>query len=59
MFRLGGWSPRLPTGFLVSGGTLDPVPFLRISFTGLSPSLAGLPMPFSYAQSIYDSPKPL
>ena len=26
VFRLGGWSPRLPTGFLVSGGTLDPVP---------------------------------
>ena len=24
VFRLGGWSPRLPTGFLVSRGTLDP-----------------------------------
>ena len=24
VFRLGGWSPRLPTGFHVSGGTLDP-----------------------------------
>ena len=23
VFRLGGWSPRLPTRFLVSGGTLD------------------------------------
>ena len=23
VFRLGGWSPRLPTGFHVSGGTLD------------------------------------
>ena len=23
VFRLGGWSPRLPTGFLVSGDTLD------------------------------------
>ena len=23
VFRLGGWSPRLPTGFLVSRGTLD------------------------------------
>ena len=23
IFRLGGWSPRLPTGFLVSRGTLD------------------------------------
>ena len=24
VFSLGGWSPRLPTGFLVSCGTLDP-----------------------------------
>ena len=24
VFRLGGWSPRLPCGFLVSAGTLDP-----------------------------------
>ena len=24
VFRLGGWSPRIPTGFHVSGGTLDP-----------------------------------
>ena len=23
VFRLGGWSPLFPTGFLVSGGTLD------------------------------------
>ena len=25
VFRLGGWSPHLPTGFLVSGGTLEPL----------------------------------
>ena len=24
VFRVGGWSPQLPTGFHVSGGTLDP-----------------------------------
>ena len=24
VFRLGGWSPRLPTGFLAARGTLDP-----------------------------------
>ena len=30
VFWLGGWAPLLPTGLLVSGGTLDPVP---ISFT--------------------------
>ena len=27
VFRLGGWSPRLPTGFLVSRGTLDTASF--------------------------------
>ena len=26
VFRLGGWSPLLPTRFLVSRGTLDPAP---------------------------------
>ena len=29
VFRLGGWSPRLPIGFLVSDGTLDPA---KLSF---------------------------
>ena len=43
VFRLGGWSPRLPTGFLVSRGTLDPARWLLISLTGLSPSLACFP----------------
>jgi hypothetical protein len=40
VFSLGGWSPRLPTGFLVSRGTQEhrrePRP---LSLTGLSPSL--------------------
>ena len=43
---LGGWSPRLPTRFLVSRGTLDPARCLLFSCTGLSPSVAGLPRPF-------------
>ena len=42
VFRLTGWSPRVPTRFLVSRGTLDPAMSSRISLTGLSPSLAGL-----------------
>lgn len=42
VFRLGGWSPRLPTRFLVSRGTLDPACFRWISLTGLSPSMIGL-----------------
>ena len=47
VFRLGGWSPLFPTGFHVSSGTLDPVSWPSLSDTGLSPSVAGLPMPFS------------
>ena len=43
VFRVGGWSPRLPTRFLVSRGTLDPARCFKISSTGLSPSTAGFP----------------
>ena len=46
VFRLGGWSPRIPTGFHVSGGTLDTACCLSLSPTGFSPSLIGLPIPF-------------
>ena len=42
MFRLGGWAPRLPTGLLVSCGTLVSVNSLHFSLTGLLPSLAAL-----------------
>ena len=51
VFRLGGWSPRLPCGFLVSARTPDSGRFARVSITGLSPSSAGLPIPFFYAYS--------
>ena len=44
VFSLGGWSPLLPAGFLVSRRTQDPVPRRALaSCTGLSPALAGLP----------------
>ena len=46
MFRLGGWSPHLPTGFLVSGGTLDPARCSYLSPTGLSPSSVCFPTHF-------------
>ena len=46
VFRLGWWSTRLPTGFHVSRGTLDTHCQSSLSHTGLSPSMAGLPMPF-------------
>ena len=42
VFRLGRWSSRLPTGFLVSCGTLVSAPLLTFSPTGLLPSLAAL-----------------
>ena len=38
VFSLGGWAPRLPTGFLVSCGTLDPSLLQLVSLTGLLPS---------------------
>ena len=47
VFRLGGWSPHIPTGFHVSGGTLDTDGCFDFSFTGLSPSSVGLPIPFN------------
>ena len=39
VFSLGGWSPQLPTGFLVSRGTLVPASQISFSDTGLLPSL--------------------
>ena len=39
VFSLGGWSPLLPTGFLVSRGTLVPASQISFSDTGLLPSL--------------------
>ena len=46
VFRLGWWSTRLPTGFHVSGGTLDTRSQLPFSPTGLSPPVVGFPTPF-------------
>ena len=46
VFRLGGWSPRIPTGFHVSGGTLDTAGCYRLSPTGFSPSMIRLPILF-------------
>ena len=46
VFRLGGWSPRLPSGFHVSAGTLDTDSCSILSHTGLSPSMVRLPILF-------------
>ena len=43
VFRLGGWSPRIPCGFHVSAGTLDTNRQLYISLTRLSLSSVGFP----------------
>ena len=48
VFRLGGWSPRIPTGFHVSGGTLETDSRVDFSPTGFSPSPIDLPMPFGW-----------
>ena len=40
VFRLGGWAPRLQTGFHVSGPTLDPLCIYSISSTGTLPSMS-------------------
>ena len=48
IFRLGGWAPRLPTGFLVSRGTPDTAALTSISPTCLSHSSDGFPTPFGY-----------
>ena len=58
VFCLGGWSPRLPTGFLVSRGTLVPSVLIRLSPTGLSPPAALLPRRFGWASLSYDGPQP-
>ena len=48
VFRLGGRSPHIPYGFHVPAGTRDTDHRFGVSLTGLSPSLADLPMSFCY-----------
>ena len=50
VFSLGGWSPHIQTGFLVSRPTCRKLSTIRrISYTGLSPSMAALSRAFYYA----------
>ena len=48
VLSLGGWSPQLHAGFHGSDITLVSARLFKISFTGLSPSVAGLSRPFYY-----------
>src|SRR5579875_2226874 len=51
VFSLGRWSSQIPTGFLGPRGTWGLAHrVLTVSSTGLSPSPAGLPMPFPYCE---------
>ena len=45
VFSLGRWASRLPTGFLVSHGTLLQLAYPTISTTGLSPCFARVSTP--------------
>ena len=49
VFRLGGWSPLLPSGFHVSARTPDTAARVNVSHTRLSLSLVELPISFRYA----------
>ena len=61
VFSLGGWAPLLPTGFLVSGGTLVPAAGPPLSSTGLLPSSVplsiGLPLDSFHCFSPARNPK--
>ena len=48
VFSLGGWSPLLHAGFLVSRATLDTAPSYFVSHTWLSHYIARLPIRFCY-----------
>ena len=58
VFRLGGWAPRLQTGFHVSGPTLDPLCIYSISSTGILPSMSELSSPLRlskpYVMSVHN-----
>src|SRR5256885_13583355 len=52
VLSLGGWSPQLPTRFLVSRGTQDADPRQPLTATGLSPALVGRSNPFAFTTGV-------
>ena len=52
VFRLGGWAPRILSGFLVSADTQDSAACLQVSSTWLSHPLAHFPKWFDYSPTI-------
>lgn len=60
VFSLAGWSPRIRSGFHVSGSTQGPEQGVaRVSPTGLSPSTAEIIHPGSATRAICNSPAAL
>ena len=58
VFSLGGWSPRLPTGFLVSCGTLDTRLTRNLRLRGCYPLWLGFPTNSASLLRNPASPKP-
>ena len=56
VFRLGGWSPLLPTGFLVSRGTLVPSRYSRLRLRGCHALWPRFPTVFGSAPFAYRWP---
>lgn len=60
VFSLGGWSPHLQTGFLVSRPTCRLLSTTTlISPTGLSPAMAGVSNPFGYQYDYLNQAPPI
>ena len=60
VFSLGGWSPHVQTGFLVSRPTSRLLSTTTsISYTGLSPSMAGISTPFYYGCDYHNQAPPI
>ena len=51
VFSLGGWSPRLPTGFPVSRGTPDTAGGARLPLRGFHALRPAFPSPFRFAHA--------
>ena len=58
VFRLGGWSPLLPTGFHVSRGTLVPAPYLRLPLQDCHPLRSAFPHGSGQLLSVVAGPQP-
>ena len=58
VFRLGGWSPLLPTGFHVSRGTLVPATYCRLPLQDCHPLWQRFPTSSGQLSSDLASPQP-